>query len=428
MPWWSMTNWVQVEPLWYPSYCQWLSAGVRVPHKRQYREAVTRGLTVSVLVHAQLGPNSSSNTAGFQSVNSLLRLANDGPSVKSWVDKHVDVCREPLDILDAIIEARKAAEKADHSQKKRFVSQGLLHLCRYWWLMLLGVYFHVVPPQGQTTFRQFYDAHPVLQTLWKELSSGGLSSLRPLGTHADLQDSDEMRQTVTSRSGRILTSGSILKADLFPGLAKRMEENVSGAPNYRRIDVLKGTDMAFSIFGVGMPTLDGGLTGALEKMGAGPNGAKKVIWTSMRSVACYQSALIFAKSALQRGACHLHFQQALRASPVGRSVRERCLHSKKIIFWHFLSKHSMHVCFAQGVRADTVQQMEDSLRNDILREAAAKDGEILIHDEVDDGSGSYVVAGDWLSLTAEDVLTPSEAFERLQRQGYQVDYERLPVT
>lgn len=72
-----------------------------------------------------------------------------------------------------------------------------------------------------------------------------------------------------------------------------------------------------------------------------------------------------------------------------------------------------------------MQQMEESLRNDILREASARGGEFLIHDEVDDGSGAYVVAGTWITLSPEDVLTPKEAFEQLQREGYKVDYERL---
>lgn len=82
----------------------------------------------------------------------------------------------------------------------------------------------------------------------------------------------------------------------------------------------------------------------------------------------------------------------------------------------------------QGVLASTVQQMEESLRNDILKEAETRGGEFLTHDEVDDGSGSYVVAGTWITISPEDVLTPKEAFEQLQKQGYRVDYERLPVT
>lgn len=204
--------------------------------------------------------------------------------MKSWVDKHVDLCREPVDLLEGILECRRKAEKADPSERKKFIAQGLVHLRRYWWLMLLGVYFHVVSPDGHTTFRHFYDTHPVLKTLWTELSSGGLNDLRPLGKHSDISDSDEMRQAVASRSGGILTAGSILKADLFPGLAKRLDESVDGAPNYRRLDILQGTPNAFSIFGTGMPSLDGGYTGALIKMGAGPNGDREIVWTSMRCV------------------------------------------------------------------------------------------------------------------------------------------------
>lgn len=258
--------------------------------------------------------SSSNGPTGFQSVNSLLRLAHDGPSVKSWVDKHVDLCREPLDITEAILSLRRKADKSEGEDKKRYIAQGLVHLRRYWWLMLLGVYFHVISPEGHQTFRQFYDQHPVLKTLWNDLSSGGLNELRPLGSQADLQDSDEMRQAVSSRSGGILTAGSILKADLFPGLAKRLEESVEGAPNYRRIELMQNTPNAFSIFGTGMPTLHGGYTGALEKMGAGPSGKRTVVWTSMRHVFRFEWLYHQLRPNEQRRARHLHRRETLCAA------------------------------------------------------------------------------------------------------------------
>lgn len=271
------------EQRWSQSSFLWQSPGEKVLQKRRSSAVDTRDPTVRSDLRFW-GKNFTHirEHSGFQSVNTLLRLAHDGPSVKSWVDKHVDLCREPVDLLEGILEARRKAEKADPVARKKYIAQGLVLLRRYWWLMLLGVYFHVTPPDSHTTFRHFYDTHPVLKTLWTELSSGSLNDLRPLGKHSDISDSDEMRQAVATRSGGILTAGSILKADLFPGLAKRLDETVDGAPNYRRLEVLQDTPNAFEIYGTGMPSLDGGYTGALEKMGAGPGGNKDIVWTSMR--------------------------------------------------------------------------------------------------------------------------------------------------
>lgn len=62
---------------------------------------------------------------------------------------------------------------------------------------------------------------------------------------------------------------------------------VEGAANYRRVPLLcegppSGQRERF-VYGTGMPSAEG-LRNALVKMDAGPDGDRKVMWTSLREV------------------------------------------------------------------------------------------------------------------------------------------------
>lgn len=106
---------------------------------------------------------------------------------------------------------------------------------------------------------------------------------------------DEVTQVVANRSGGILSAQTILKSDFFSGLQKQsLPERVEGAANYRKIPLIPNEDGVFVnakdeqderkekfVYGTGMPS-GPGLRNALERMGAGPNGKRKIIWTSLR--------------------------------------------------------------------------------------------------------------------------------------------------
>lgn len=68
--------------------------------------------------------------------------------------------------------------------------------------------------------------------------------------------------------------------------------------------------------------------------------------------------------------------------------------------------------------------MEDRLRQDILEEAALYDEQILVADEDD----AFNVFDMMLRVSEEDVQTPKSLFEELKSDGYNVVYNRIPIT
>lgn len=77
-----------------------------------------------------------------------------------------------------------------------------------------------------------------------------------------------------------------------------------------------------------------------------------------------------------------------------------------------------------GIDAARVVEMEDRLKQDVLNEAALYDGSILVAHEDD----QFQVVEDWEPVTEVDVQTPLEVYEELKRDGFNVDYLRVPIT
>ena len=77
---------------------------------------------------------------------------------------------------------------------------------------------------------------------------------------------------IHARSGSVLSRGTILKDDHFPGCQNRkLTPLVEGAPNWRQVDGLP-------VYGVAVPTVDG----AKRVLDAVGGKQRPVIWHSMR--------------------------------------------------------------------------------------------------------------------------------------------------
>jgi hypothetical protein len=68
--------------------------------------------------------------------------------------------------------------------------------------------------------------------------------------------------------------------------------------------------------------------------------------------------------------------------------------------------------------------MEARLKEDILQEAARYMNKVMVSDELPDGQ----MIDQWEQIGQDCVQTPLEVYESLQAEGYQVDYERIPIT
>ena len=191
---------------------------------------------------------------------------------------------------------------------------------------------------------------------------------------------------VHARHGQVLSQDMMIKMDTYPGMHKatlqqgeRAQPLLEGAPNFRQVP---GT----SIYGVAQPTVNG-LKSVLSELNAGPNGTgPTVTWTTLR-----EEPLIYIQ---------------------GRSYTPRDIH------------HPTTNLADPGVSAATVEGREDTLKQEILQEAAAHGGRFLVAEENPDGS----VVGKWVELKPGDVQTPAEVFRDLRGQGYKVDYARIPIS
>lgn len=73
--------------------------------------------------------------------------------------------------------------------------------------------------------------------------------------------------------------------------------------------------------------------------------------------------------------------------------------------------------------------MEKRVKEDILSEAARSSGRILLHrEEWNSVSNKSDIIGYWETIASDDVWTPSEVYAKLKKEGYCIDYERIPLT
>ncbi|GMH33294.1 hypothetical protein BSKO_01128 [Bryopsis sp. KO-2023] len=192
------------------------------------------------------------------------------------------------------------------------------------------------------------------------------------------RDAKEGERVVAGRAGSVLIQNTILKADHFPGCQnKKLIPNIDGAPNFRQVEDLP-------VYGVAVPTVVG-LRIVLDIVGA-DRGQRKVLWHNMR-----EEPLIY-----------------VNGKPY--VVREADQPFANLEY--------------TGIDRTRVEEMENRLKEDVLREAELYNGRILLAGENDD----YEVVEFWADVTESSIQTPQEVIAQMIDAGYDVDYLRVPVT
>ncbi|XP_058738433.1 uncharacterized protein LOC131610490 [Vicia villosa] len=188
----------------------------------------------------------------------------------------------------------------------------------------------------------------------------------------------EPEEVMRMRGGSVLGKKTILKSDHFPGCQnKLLMPQIEGAPNYRQAESLH-------VHGVAIPTVDG-IRNVLNHIGA--RGKKQqVLWISLREEPLvYINGRPFVLRDVERPFSNLEYT---------------------------------------GINRDRVEQMEARLKEDIVLEARRYSNKILVTDELPDGQ----MVDQWEPVSCDSIETPLEVYEALQKEGYLVDYERVPVT
>jgi protein-tyrosine phosphatase len=190
---------------------------------------------------------------------------------------------------------------------------------------------------------------------------------------------------VAGRHGKVLSADKFLKADQYSGIhheslqTSEHQVRIPGAPNYREI--------GDNIHGVAQPTVEG-IKGVLDKAGCAPGSTgKPAVWTNLR-----QEPVVYVN---------------------GAPFNLRDL------------KHPMDNEAAPGRTAEQVDQREQELKQEVLAEAKRNGGNITLHDEVGKFPNNHIVER---QVKADSVETVKEVYDGLEKEGYNVKYQRIPVT
>ena len=351
------------------------------------------------------------NMVHYQVIHSLLRVIKDGLECKRIVDETIDKCAINVNIRDHIEYCRVQAENAANEEdKKRYTSRGLQSLHRYFLLVAFQSYLNqhqVESMDDLETFEEWVKAHEEFGTMVRDMEIQGAKALLPVGERLPgdgLALSSEVEDVVDKRSGAVLAQQMILKFDHFPGCQKmNLAERIEGAPNFRIVDLrlmFVGTGLSFGfkshqgltelgeVYGVAMPTKDA-IKSVLKRVDAGPGGKRKLVWTSLRE--------------------------------------EPVLYVNRNPYVLRLARDPLKNLETTGIERERVELMENRMKKDAIEELQRYGGRLLLHEE-ESSAGGFQIVPVWETVKEADVLTPSEVFESLIKEGYKVDYLRIPVT
>ncbi|CEH15574.1 hypothetical protein CBOM_03871 [Ceraceosorus bombacis] len=352
----------------------------------------------------------------YHVINTLLRIVPHGLEVKATVDECVDLCAQggatAVNLREAIEHSRLQAEEAGETSKKgrSLLQSSIINLRRYYELCVFQAYLSASIPDtldSLASFEHWIKRQPVLETLSAEFAKAAMHTVTPLQKLDNFEGmalQQEVQDVVANRNGGVLSAYTMLKSDMFPGLAKIALSQIEGMPNLRGVSLVLDasgdtpprtpvstapTAAELRTWGHGMPSIEG-LRKGLEHMGAGPLGCKRVVASSLR-----EEPVLFIK-----GRPHV-----LR-----------------------LADQPLTNVEATGITVNVVESMEASLKDDILLEIEKYNGRVLLHDELELEGGRFEIVPQWFSVSPLDVLTPREVYETVAAEGYRVDYARIPVT
>ncbi|ORX58097.1 hypothetical protein DM01DRAFT_319996 [Hesseltinella vesiculosa] len=368
----------------------------------------------------------------YQIINSLLRVIRHGLENKGVVDHVIDMCAVVLNLRESIESLHIQAEnETDQEKRTRLLKSGVIALQRYFALICFQAYLDATSPDQALTeiesFVSWTKRHAELHTILQDLRQPGKSNqvmmdlLTPVEKAANgdgMALSSEVMTVVRSRHGQVLAQQTILKHDAFPGCQKmNLKEKIDEAYNYRRVQV-KTAKRAVS-----QPTIEateGGLAADLQRSDA----MMKALVPPF-ICGCAMPSKDAIKSVLN----------AMDAGPQGkRTVLWTCLREEPVLYVNKqpyvlrLYSDPLKNLETTGIAKERVEGMENRMKLDALQEQKEYDGRLLLHDESADDHGGFTLKALWETVPEKRIETPREVFESIKKEGYQVDYLRIPIT
>eukprot|EP00884_Botryococcus_braunii_P001844 jgi/Botrbrau1/11660/Bobra.168_2s0015.2 len=391
-----------------------------------------------------LDPEEAEQTAmqngEYVGVRRFVRILEYGNDAKNIVDAVVDRCAAVMNLRQQIMLYRRPSSSvrffrpeinARHSAFKR----GAEYLERYCLLIAFAAFLERKRHTGRVmTFSDWLSSRPDigqgldaihqnpggalapvpasrLPTLWVALSR----------TESKQVTSDELRVVLNRRGGSTLSRRSILKKHR-PDTSRPRAVNVEGV-----MDIRKARNLP--IYTLGQCHVQG-LRNLLRELGARPGGPNYVIVTDLREeLVAYIRGVPYLRRELEMPAAALHHAgiQAVKLEELERRLRGDLM--KEAIQWGgrvlLHSEIPLTEAMSPTVRETATRRFgehsfeEAHTEEDVTRKEDDEPEECL--------AAFWEPTGDVGDIDA-GLATPLEVFQGLALEGYQVTYQRVPLS
>lgn len=306
----------------------------------------------------------------YHLVNDIRRLLQCGPASKRQLDAVIDLCSPVQNLRTAIYPYLEMYRNPPKESKRDFAAERFTnYLERYFFLILFAEYVNREAANVfNTTFTQWMQSHPEFMSVHERKLH--LEKMRPWlpGLQEEIEGS-------VRHSGAVLTPRSFLKDDKIVAQKGSSQAHTLA---FRRAD-------GFPVFGMCQPSISDIRT-LLEDIGAKLGaGGKSVLWINLR-----EEPVVYING----------HSYVLRAA----------------------DQPYRNITF-KGISSARVETLSKRLRSDVIREAIAYGGKILVYHEV---NGQLVPQ--WESVGVGGVQSLEEVFETLAADGYRVSHRFIPIT
>jgi len=331
----------------------------------------------------------------YPTILNLLRILEFGKVSKGQVDVLINKLSSPVNLLQVIWDIRQEAISALHQTSvPRFTAlrtysvpsidtnvqtMQFNHALKLYFDLIvfaeyLNSFFRANQESNITSPKPSYQAwlksRPEFVLLGEDFSK---ELVKPKD-----QPTSESDRVVLQRNFKVLSWGTLLKSDHFPGCFSLPDSPEStGAPNFRQVP-------GFPVFGVGQATMDG-IRFVIRKI-LQDSERSSIVWTN------------------------------LREEPV------LYINSRPFVLRNYDQPFS-NVEYT-GISAQRIEQTELQLKLEVLLEAKKHNGRVLLHNETLEG-----IVPQWEQVDEHSVLTLQEVYATLNLEFNNcIDFARIPIT
>jgi protein-tyrosine phosphatase len=328
----------------------------------------------------------------------------------------IDACGDGLqwNLLHAIDHAKEAASAEQGEARTQYISSAIDLVEQFLIVFLCAIYVDENDGYNEVqSFSKWASELEEVQNVLARLRERPAATLKYVEA-TNLMASTVKDRTVSRRKGDVLTANYAMKADHFPGCAKKgIRPAICGAPNFRKVELI-------NVFGVAIPTIKG-VHNVLSVLGATSAGLFAYPGESNDEdmQIAYPCLGVFDPS---EGPS----RPQRRGRVIWVNLREEPLMyvGDKPYVFRDMAQPYVNVELT-GIEGSKVEMLEVRLKADILKESKEYDGNFLVHDEGKPGE----LVGTWEPATNETVRTVREVYDDAERlHNCRVAFFRMPVT